>query len=361
MGELLGNATIGYNVFSTLTWSRKGGVELAIKTVPMLTFLRFLVTQKIFVVISDLEYVLPKKHRKGEVSITPEVRSGIADRLVANSILLNFGILLKDESVLVVTDNSKRRWRNLHQIRNGRITEQSMRMRLSALQYLRFTEMGVKLLEEYSPTTVLYTLDYSCFRWLTDPTLVGRMYFPHDTYLQAKATIVELEEKLPWVDKEMRRLSKQIAWHYIDRPTWPRVFRNPQFEYEYGPTEPSDFVGWQWVLETGKEPTSYLSMPDGPLSYPSYVSLAESRYQILYHLRPALMAIVREFELAAWEHKGRFADKGWSNTRTKRTLWQVRELPDGRVLKRRALVKSVRVRAASSHNWRSNSGSVSAI
>ena len=331
-------------------------MELAIKAVPMLTFLRFLVTEKIFVVISDLEYVLPEKHRKGEVSITPNVRSGIADRLVASSILLNFGILLKDESVLVVTDDSKRQWRNLHQIRNGRIAEQSMRMRLTLRQYLKLMEMGVKLLEEYSSTTVLYTLDYSCFRWLTDPSLVGRMYFPHDTYLQAKASIVELEEKLPWVEKEMRRLSKQIAWHYIDRPTWPRVFRNPKFEYEYGPTEPSDFIGWQWVLETGKEPTTYSPMPDGPLSYPSYVSLADSRYEILYHLRPALMATVREFELAAWEHKGRLADKGWSHRRTKRTLWQIRQLPDGRVLKRRALVKSIKVRAGSSQNWGSNIG-----
>lgn len=324
---------------------------MAVKTVPMLAFLKFLVAQKIFVVISDLEYVLPEKHRKGELSITPGVRSGIADRLVASSVLLNFGILLKDESVLVVTDDSKRQWRNMHQIRNGKIVEQCMRMRLTSHQYSKLIEMGVKLLESYTPTTVLYTLDYSCFRWLTDPTLVGRMYFPRDTYLETKAQIVDLEEKLPWVDKEMRRLSKQIAWHYIDRPAWPRIFRNPKFEYEYGPSEPSDFIGWQWVLETGKQQATYLPMPDGPQSYPSYVSLAESRYEILYHLRPALVAVVREYELAAWEHKGRFADKGWSAKRIKRTLWQVRQLPDGRVLKRRALTKSLRVRAGSSHDW----------
>ncbi len=336
-------------------------MELAVKTVPILTFLKFLVSQKIFVVISDLEYVFPEKHRKGELSITPEVRSGTADRLVASSILLNFGILLKDESVLVVTDDSKRQWRNMHQIRNGRIAEQSMRMRLTSTQHSTLVEMGVKLLEEYSPTTVLYTLDYSCFRWLTDPSLVGRMYFPHDTYIGAKASIADLEEKLPWVNKEMHRLSKQIAWHYIDRPTWPRIFRNPKFEYEFGPTEPSDFIGWQWVLETGKEPATYSPMPDGPLSYTSYVSLADSRYEILYHIRPALTAIVREFELAAWEHKGRFADKGWSHKRSKRTLWQVRQLSDGRVLKRRELVKSLRVRAGSSHIWEPNIDSAAAI
>ncbi len=313
--------------------------------VSLVDFLRYLVRQKVFVVISDLEYAFAQKHRRGEVSISPNTRSGYADRLVANSTLLNFGILLRDESVLSVDDNPQRKWRNLHQIRNGQVAQQSMRLRLTRDQYLRIEAMGVDLAEQYDPDTVLYCLKYDSFRWMTDPSLVGRMYFVNNEYVRAKRAIVELEHRLEWLESEMRRLSKQIAWKYIDfhdRP--PRTLARPKFVYDYAPNEPGDFIGWEWVLEPVGEPKTFQPMSDGPRSYPSFVMLAGDRYEILYHLRPKLTAIVREYELAAWEHWGRKAENRWDQMRVKRTVWQFRKLSDGSTLRRRDLVRRVRVR-----------------
>ncbi len=299
-------------------------------------------------VIAGLEYAFAQKNRKGEISISPDIRSGYADRLVANSTLLNFGVLLRDESVVSVDNNPQRMWRNLHQIRNGQIVKQTMRLRLTRTQYQKVEAMGVRLVEPYDPTTVLYSLRHDSFRWMTDPTLVGRIYFDNGEYVRAKRSIVELEHKLKWFEVEMRRLSKQIAWQYIDsRDRIPRTFMRPKFIYDYEPTEPGNFVGWQWVLEPSESLEDYRPMPDGPKSYISFVSLAESRYEVLYHLRPRLTAIVREYELAAWEHWGKEAENRWSQTRVKRTLWQARKLSDGSLLRRRDLVRSVRVRPGS--------------
>lgn len=326
---------------------------MAAYTVPFLAFLKFLVAERIFVVISDLETVTPQKSRKGEESITPGARRGFADRLVAHRTLLNFGILLKDESVFSVDDDPKRRWRNFHQVRNGQIVPLHLQIKITKEQFDRIAEMGVKLEEKFDKNQVFYTVDLGSFRWLTDPTYVGRMYFPSDQYIFSKLAIADLEDKLPFVEKEMARLSKQIAWGYEERTASRRFHDKGRFEYEYGPSEPDTVKAWEWVVDTGKEPVAYQPMPDGPKSFPSYMQLAESRYQILYHIRPRLIAVVREFELAAWEHRGRFTDRGWENVRVKRTVWQARKLSCGVILRRRLIDRTIRVKARSFRRWES--------
>ncbi len=320
------------------------------KVVPFLTFLKFLVAERIFIVICDLESVTPVKIRKGEESITPNVRSGIADRLIAHRTLLNFGILLKDDSVISVDDEPKRRWRNFHQVRDGRIAQQDLKIKLSKSQYDQLSGMGVRFVSGFSQYQVLYTLELGCFRWITDPTYVGRMYFPHDRYIAAKLAIADLEEKLPWVEREMARLSKQIAWGYEERTIARRFSDKGRYQYEYGPSEPGSVTGWEWVVDSGKEPAVYTSLPDGPKSFPSYMQLAESRYQILYHTRPALLAEVREFEFAAWEHRGRFTNLGWDRVKIKRTIWQQRRLSKGVVLRRREVDRTIRVKLGSTRH-----------
>jgi len=317
---------------------------LPVNKVPLMVFLKFLLAQQVFVVISDFETVTPKKTRKGEESITPEIRRGLTDRLVAHRSLLNFGILLKDESVISVDNDSKRRWRNFHQVRNGSIAPQRLRIKINKWQFDHISEMGVKLVEEFDKNQVLYTVELNCFRWITDPTFVGRMYFPSDKYITAKLAIAEMEDKLPYLEKEMARLSKQIAWGYEERSASRRFYDKGRYEYEYGLSEPSTVTAWEWVVGSGKEPVVYLPMPDGPKSFPSYISLAESRYEILYHLRPKLVAVVREFELAAWEHRGRDTDRGWDKVYVKRTVWQERRLSRGAILRRREIPRTVRVK-----------------
>lgn len=316
---------------------------VAVRNLSFVGFMRYLVDHKIFVVISDYDPVSPQKSRKGEVAVSG-TRFGVADRIVAHRELLNFGILFRDEAVISIDNNPRRKWRNFHQIRDGKLVRQTIEVRLTGAQRLELEERGVRFIESSPSDTVLLGVDQSSFVWLTDPSLVGRIYFKNGEYLAHKRTVAYCDEKLEWLKLERARLKNQIVWSSY--PLWIRrgIDKLDDFEYIYGPAVAGTFTAWIWELDEDRPRTDFTAYPDRALAYASYQQVVAERRNILFHIRPKSMAVVREYELAAWEHKGRLSQNGWSQVTIKRTTWSQRNLGTEVRLRRRSCSKIVSVR-----------------